>query len=541
MLHTFLASIIALAGLASAACHPSTFSFPPILGAEHVQTRASEVRNYTTFCRRSHEAELLPREGIAPFCNVTVSYTHPGHDDSISVYIWLPLDRESWNGVFLGVGGGGFVAGDVDGDAPSVGVHSGHVVATTDAGHPSSEVWGLKEAGNVDWPGFVNFAHRSLHELAVVGKHTLGEFYKEMERKSYFAGCSTGGRQGLALAQRYPGDFDGVLVMCPAVEFPAMVSALYYPQMVMRERKWWPGECELGSVVKAVVEGCDGADGVLDGVVGRLGECRFEEILDKVVGREFGCAGVKGKVDERTVDVVKAVVRGLEDEEGKVMFPGYVPGTPMAGLLGLMNSICADENNREKCEGIPFLVTNDWIRYFIQKDPSFELKTMDLRTYRDIFRQGVEEYDSIIGSSPDLRRFRERGGKVLMWHGMADQCITVTAGRKLYEQAREMDASRGVRTEDYWRYFEVPGVNHCMSLKGNAYPFDALERLRRWVEEGVAPEELEGRKILETEGGKGLGKDVRRICRWPGEGVWDGKGWVCLKPGSRVGVERDEL
>ncbi|KAF6836626.1 tannase and feruloyl esterase [Colletotrichum musicola] len=508
-------SLLALAGLASAtACHASTFSFPSILGAKHVETRASEVRNYTTFRRRSHEAELLPREGISPFCNITVSYTHPGHDDLVSVHVWLHLDRGSWNGVFLGVGGGGFVAGDVDGDAPSVGVHAGYVVATTDAGHPRAEPWGLKAVGNVDWPGFVNFAHRSLHELAVVGKHTLSEFYGEKERRSYFAGCSTGGRQGLALAQRYPGDFDGVLVMCPAVEFPAMVSALYYPQMVMQERGWWPGECELESVVKAVVEGCDAADGVLDGVVGRLGECRFEET---------------------------AVVRGLEDEEGRVMFPGYVPGTPMAALLGLMNSICEDENNREKCEGVPFPVTNDWIRYFIQKDPRFELKTMDRRTYRDIFRQGVEEYDSIIGSSPDLRRFRERGGKVLMWHGMADQCITVTAGRRLYEQAREIDAARKVRTEDYWRYFEVPGVNHCMSLGRDAYPFDALERLRRWVEQGVAPEELDGRRIVETEGGKGLGEDVRRICRWPEEGVWDGRRWVCLKPGGRVEVERDEL
>ncbi|GKT82375.1 tannase and feruloyl esterase [Colletotrichum tofieldiae] len=131
---------------------------------------------------------------------------------------------------------------------------------------------------------------------------------------------------------------------------------------------------------------------------------------------------------------------------------------------------------------------------------------MAMEEYRDVFRKGVKEFDSVIGGSPDLRRFRERKGKVLMWHGMADQAISVSVGRAFYEKAKRLDEERGVAIGDYWRYFEVPGVNHCVSMHGAPFPWDAFERLRKWVEEGVAPDELEARVIVNRGRGWGSGR-----------------------------------
>ncbi|GKT43532.1 putative feruloyl esterase [Colletotrichum spaethianum] len=531
---------------ASQACRPETFTFPDILGAQHVKTTATVVRDYKGFPGRLHEpAVIVPASGVRPFCNVTVSYTHAGHDDLVNLHVWLPLERGDWNERFMGVGGGGFVVGDVDGDYPSAAVHEGYVAAVTDGGHltdaPADE-WALKSPGNLDWALFVNFGYRSLHELAVVGKSVTREFYGgEEARYAYWKGCSTGGRQGLAVAQRYPGDFDGVLSVCPAVEFPAMVTSLYYPQLVMRDVGYWPSGCELRAIVEAGVEACDLTDGVRDGIVGRLEECVFD--VGKVEGRAYVCDAEERKVSSKAVEVVETVMRGVLDEEGERMIPGYVPGVQFDGLLAMMNSVCEDEKDRTKCKGVPFSITDEWIRLFIEKDPAFDIEAMPMDKYRDVFRQGVEEFDSVIGSSPDLRRFRERQGKLLMWHGMADQAISVSVVRAFYEKAKRLEEKRGVDIGEYWRYFEVPGVNHCVSMQGTPFPWDAFERLKKWVEEGVAPEELEARKIVKKGAGMTLGDEARRICLWPKEGVWDGKEWKCLEPGEKIKItdEKDEL
>ncbi|OHF04147.1 tannase and feruloyl esterase [Colletotrichum orchidophilum] len=558
----FGTALLAMAGLAtstadtaSVKCQPGTFHLPDIPGVEHVRTTAAVVRNYTGFPNRQHEPALsapaASSSGIAPFCNVTVSYTHPGQGDLVNVHVWLPLETRDWNGRFMGLGGGGFVVGEVDGDAPSAAVQEGYVAAATDGGHLAAQepyVWALKSTGNLDWPLLVNFGYRSLHELAVVGKSVAREYYGRAATYAYWKGCSTGGRQGLTVAQRYPGDFDGVLSMCPAVEFPAMVVAIYFPQLVMRWRGYWPSECELRTIVAAGVERCDLTDGKKDGIIGRLGECGFD--VRTAEGRAFRCddeeAGrTEGRVSKEAVEVVEEVVGGILDEEGRAMFPSYVPGTQFAGFLAMMNSVCEDEKDRTRCKGVPFPVSDAWIRLFVEKDAQFEPESMSRAAYRDVFRRSVEEFDSVIGTPvPDLRRFRERGGKVLMWHGMADQAVPVNVGRALYEKARGVEAARGVELETYWRYFEVPGVNHCVSMEGAPFPWDAFARLRAWVEDGVVPDELEARGIRKGEGGGfEIDDEVRRICLYPLEGVWDGKRWTCLKPGEKIGTvgEKEEL
>ncbi|GKT82376.1 tannase and feruloyl esterase [Colletotrichum tofieldiae] len=156
-----LATLCNLPGVSAApqACRPETFTFPDILGAQHVKTTTTVVRNFTGFRGLMHEpAVIVPASGVRPFCNVTVSYTHAGHDDLVSVHVWLPLERGDWNERLMG----------------------GYVAAVTDGGHPAGsppDEWALKSPGNLDWPLFVNFGYRSLHELAVVGKSVTKEFY----------------------------------------------------------------------------------------------------------------------------------------------------------------------------------------------------------------------------------------------------------------------------------------------------------------------------------------------------------------------------
>ncbi|KAF3801263.1 putative feruloyl esterase B-2 [Colletotrichum gloeosporioides] len=394
LLLSLLTTTAADAGISQ--CHPSKFTFPLLPGAAHIRTTAAVVRNYTGHAGWMPDAAVsVPPSGVAPFCNVTTSYTHPGYDFVVSVHVWLPLERQAWNGRFLGVGGGGFVAGDVDGDFMAAGVMGGYAVAATDGGHwkgaPVKE-WAVKSKGNLDWERFVEFAFRGVGEMGDVG-----------------------------------------------------------------------------------------------GAVGGY---------------------------------------------------GYIPGAPLVGLLGLMNVRCDDDGG---CEGEPFEVAEDWIKYFVKKDPEFDVGNMTMEEFRDVFRQGVEEFTSAIGTSHDLRRFRERGGKMLMWHGMADQTVMVLAARAFYERAKKLEESRGVEVEDYWRYFEVPGMNHCSPIYGGPYPWDAMERLQKWVEEGVPPQDLEARTVGEKDGRKVFGKEARRVCMFPKEGVWDGSEWRCLLPGEKLDETREEL
>lgn len=196
-----------------ALCVPSTFTAPDVHGAANFSFATSFHRDFAPVVLSPYSGQNEAFDPIT-FCNVTVTYTHPGQNDHLLVEIWLP---EKWNNRSQGVGGGGFVAGFTSANSIYnlvATVADGYVATTRDAGlgpSTSPKDWGLLSDGNVNLFALQNLASVSLHDEAIIGKSVMRQFYGCDVAYSYYNGCSQSGRQGLKLAQSYPDMYDGIL------------------------------------------------------------------------------------------------------------------------------------------------------------------------------------------------------------------------------------------------------------------------------------------------------------------------------------------
>jgi pimeloyl-ACP methyl ester carboxylesterase len=495
---------IASVDAATQSCSLATFTFPPLFGAELRAITANEVRGYKANPNQTVEALEIGSEGV-DLCNVTVTYTHPNTSDETNVQVWLPLS--SWNERFIGVGGGGFSTGELGGDPISSLVYQGYAAATTDGGHDYRNFltapWALVSPGNVDWNLLVNYAYRSLHDMAVIGKAITRQYFGMEAKYTYWNGCSTGGRQGLVVAQRYPEDYDGILAACPAINLPKLGVGGYWVQLVMSRLGEFPPACQLDAVVNEAIAACDELDGLKDGVVAWPDSCDFEP--GTVVGRPFSCNGSPDTISAAAAKVAKAAWSGAISSAGEQISFGYPVGTPLTGTIALANTVCADG----KCTGSPFPIAVDWIRLFVAKDPNFDFQNITFQSFEALMHKSIQEYDGIIGShDSDLSELKRLGKKMITWHGINDELLTVRSTREYYEAAMAGDGD----LMDYYRYFEVPGANHCHAGEGIAYPLHALDVLRRWVEHGVVPEVLDAVR-LGDDGGDGV--IVGPLCPYP--------------------------
>lgn len=267
-------------------CRSETFTNLEVFGAEVLGVSASAVQNFSTTTEEGQSYSGLN------FCNVTVTYTHPGRGDTVNVFAALPLN--GWNGRFQGRGGAGFVTGfDAAAIAPETA--KGFAVASTDGGHTiydmSAQSWALNSPGNIDWNLLEDYAHKALSDLTLFGKQVTAKFFDEPPKYSYWTGCSTGGRQGLQLAQKYPDLYDGILAMAPAIQLNGFVVAEYYVEQLMNRMVYYPFPCELEAFTKEAIVECDEMDGVKDGIISLPSLCKFDP--ETVVGKEFDCGGEK--------------------------------------------------------------------------------------------------------------------------------------------------------------------------------------------------------------------------------------------------------
>ncbi|KAH7136217.1 tannase and feruloyl esterase-domain-containing protein [Dactylonectria macrodidyma] len=232
---TFLAAVDPL-------CNPAMIALPAMKGLEVLSVEAFARRNHT-FPASTSFGYSEPINNMN-FCNVTVTYTHPGWGDSIHVMSYLPFEDE-WNGKFMANGGGGLMAG---GELLShftmiPSLMEGFAASITDAGYlptiaeafDTSKTWTFSNPGNVNWPLFMNFAHVAIHDMATIGKAVTEAFYHKAPEFSYFLEGSTGGRQAHMLAQRYPEDFDGIISVCPAINWPRFLFSNLYAAVIMEK------------------------------------------------------------------------------------------------------------------------------------------------------------------------------------------------------------------------------------------------------------------------------------------------------------------
>ncbi|WP_086784528.1 tannase/feruloyl esterase family alpha/beta hydrolase [Crossiella equi] len=432
-----------------------------------------------------------PVTDVPAHCEVTVVLSHPGAGDRVTVRLALP--ETGWTGRFQALGGSAYLAGAFGpfGRPFAQAVKDGYAAGTTDAGvspDPLDTSWGRKADGRLNTGLLTNFASRSAHELAVVGKAVTRAHYGRAADHSYWNGCSTGGRQGFAEAQRYPEDFDGILAAAPAVNWTEFGAGTWWPVVVMNQERTFPADCVFEEFRKAAVQACDGLDGLRDGIVNRPEHCGYDP--RQLVGRTVDCGGKPVTVTAKDAEVVRKIWDGPRAEHGRALWAGLPKGADFSGLA-----------HTEAGKAPGFAVAGGWLGTFVA--PGTDLAKLTYREFAELFRQSERRFDQVIGTSePDLSRFRAAGGKLLSWHGGYDQFVLHQGTSVAYREAVER---RQPRVDEFYRLFLVPGAPHCAGGSAPA-PVDPLGALVRWVEHGQAPDTL---PAAAPDGSQ------RDLCRYP--------------------------
>jgi pimeloyl-ACP methyl ester carboxylesterase len=397
---------------------------------------------------------------------------HPPANDRVKVFIGLPV--KGWNGRFRGTGGGGFMGGAVE--SLSGPLAEGYAVGATDTGHEGgSASFALNVNGRQNWQEIRDNAYLGIHDMTVVGKALTQAFYGKAPRYSYFIAGSTGGRQGFMEAQRYPEDYDGILSLCPAVNWTRLNLTLFWPQEVMLEAKNFVSKEKLDAATAAAVAACDGADGVIDGVIDDPSQCTYD--AKALVGTKVG----DSTFTEADADVIRKIWEGPRGLDGKFLWYGLSRGADLSALAKTVGSPLMGE---------PFIVGFDWFRFFLVQNARWDWTTLTPGEFELLSNQSVEEYGAVIATDdPDLTRFRDRGGKVIILHGLTDQLVPAEGSIDYYQRVqRRMGGPQP--TAEFARLFLVPGVNHGFVGAGPS-PTGIVEAIIRWVEEGKAPDRID--------------------------------------------------
>ncbi len=438
------------------------------------------------------------REGLV---RVTAIVTHPPASDRVTVWVALPL--RNWNGRFMGNGGGGFSGGNpasVRGPALQ-----GFAAAATDTGHAGgSGAFALNANGRLNWQEIRDNAYLGIHAMTVAGKALATAFYGKPPRRSYFIGSSTGGRQGLMAAQRFPEDYDGIYSGCPAINWASMVPGTFWPQVVMNDAKHFVSKAKLDAVTAAVIAACDKDDGVADGVIDDPLRCGWDP-------RAFAGTKVGDETfSEADAAVVRQIWEGPRGPGGRVLWHGLTRGANLFALAGTEGTPLV---------GKPFGVAHEWIKFFLVQNPNWDPATITRGEFELLMNQSVEEFGPTFSAdSPDLTRFRDRGGKVIIIHGLADQLIPPQGSIGYYERVQQRMGG-AAKTAEFARLFLVPGVDHGMRGAGAAAT-GTQAALIRWVEDGVAPDRLLG----EAKDANGKVLRTRPVFPWPQFAKYSGTG-----------------
>jgi pimeloyl-ACP methyl ester carboxylesterase len=405
------------------------------------------------------------------WCRVTAIVTHPPAGDRIKVWIGLPVTN--WNGRFRGNGGGGYVGGS-PASLPGT-VRQGFAAGATDTGHGGgSGRFALDGNGRLNWHTIQDNAYLGIHEMTVLGKALTQMFYGKAPRYSYFVGSSTGGRQGLMEAQRYPEDYDGIVSGCPAINWQKFIPAILWPQVVMANTKNYLSKAKLDAATAAAIAACDTADGVKDGVIDDPLRCGYDPRA--LVGTKIG----EDIFTEADAEVIRKIWEGPRGPDGNFLWYGMERGADLFALAGTGGSPLV---------GRPFSIPLEWFQYFLLQDPKWDWTTLTPAGFELLWKQSVEQYGAVIGTdNPELTGFRERGGKIIIYHGMADQLIPA-AGTIEYFKRVQQQMGGPEETSKFARFFLAPGTDHGFRGAGPT-PIGVFEAIIRWAEEGTAPDKL---------------------------------------------------
>jgi hypothetical protein len=462
-------------------------------------------------------------------CQVAIEITDTsdprgGQPGMTGIDLTLP---DSWNGSYMAEGNGVYcspasfvtLAGDQW-------LAAGYAISQDDCGHtgypnPLVSPW----VTNADPPPVLNwnriddFGYLAQHLTAVESKVVIDDYYGTGAHYSFWNGCSTGGRQGLMEAQRYPTDFNGILAGAPALNWDQFMVAQMWPQLVMEWNNDYLPTCKENLVNATLQSRCHDQDGQVDGVFDPR-TCDVLAVLHSLIGTVTPC----GTFTTADALVVQEIWQGPRRsgsqadllhgqpvwfgmEPGANLAGAYVPSLGPGGGLGLATTYQLPSG---QWSGAPFIPSADWFQNWIKQDPDWVYTDETYQQYWQDFARSGQLFDSeIAADNPDLRAFKAAGGKLIMWQGLADQLIFTGDSINYYNRA--LAANGGIRgTEAFFRYFLAPGVGHCGTPGPESIaPTNPMQQVVDWVENGQAP------TVLDASGTVGGQSVTRPLCPYP--------------------------
>lgn len=424
---------------------------------------------------RINSARLVAAAGGKPaYCEVEGNIAP-------QVGILMRLPAETWNGKFLETGCGGlcgiltFIALC---DEP---LTRGYACITTDMGHKGKEVEGVEWAYN-NPQAVIDFAYRATHVTALAGKAIVQRYYGRKPDKSYFLGCSCGGRQGLVEAERFPWDFDGIIVGAPGIKYTDFVLSFALRAQFLYDRNGKPlfDPKTIQFLGDAVTAKCDMNDGLKDGQIGDPRLCRFTP-------SDYLCksADVSGCLTQDQVVAANAFYAEHKSASGdRIGDRALLPGSEVS-MLGMADTPILKKSFYEDFFKYMALIPNP--------GPAWKFENFDLNA--DYKRMGM--IDSLLqADNPDLSRFKAAGGKLIFYHGWKDGGVSPLTSIDLYSKIERTMGGREA-TQTFLRLFMVPDMDHCAGGKG-PWAINYLDYLEKWVEQDKAPDVMIGAHYSEN-------------------------------------------
>jgi len=441
---------------------------------------------------------------LPAFCRVAATLK-PSADSDIKIEVWLPAS--GWNGKFEAVGNGGW-AGTIGYSAMAQALARGYATTSTDTGH--STPGGSFALGHPE--KLTDYAYRSEHEMTVKAKAVVDAFYGNAPTRSYFNGCSTGGRQALTEATRFPDDFDGIIAGAAANPKTHLDTwRIWMGLQTLKDPETRIPKEKYPAIHRAVLASCDSLDGLKDGLISEPTSCHFDpQVMACQQGDGPDCLTPKQAQSVRTI-----LGPAKSPRTGAEIFPGYQPGTELAwGLL-----IGGPD---------PYDTALDQFRYMVFDDPKWDWRTFDVD--RDLAKADQKLKGLLSAIDPkSLSAFFGRGGKLLTYQGWSDQDISPLASVNFYKSATTAFGEAGVSRS--MRLFMAPGMGHCGGGEG-PNTFDMMVPLEQWVEKGQAPTRVDA-----SHSTNGKVDRTRPLCPYPQVAKYKGSGsiddaanFVCAAP-----------
>ena len=424
---------------------------------------------------------------LPAYCRIA-AVLKPSDDSQIEMEAWLPA--EGWNGKFQMVGNGGW-AGIISYPAMAAALQEGYATASTDTGH---------KGGNalfaIDHPEkLTDFAYRAVHETVVQSKALIEKYYSRGARLSYWNGCSTGGRQGLMSAQKYPEDFDAILAGAPA-NFQTHLHAwdLSVAVPALNNAAAAVPAAKLAMVNKAALAACDARDGVSDGLITDPRACKFDVATLQCHGEETDVC-----LTTPQIETLKRAYAPAKTASGQVVFPGKEPGSETGWGTFVGGQVAPGVS-----------VGSFQVAY---NDAKWDAKTFSLD--KDL-KAVDEKVGSIVNAvNPDLRAFKARGGKLILYHGWNDTAISPGNTIDYYSSVL---AKMGGKQDDFVRLYMAPGMQHCGGGPG-PNQINWMAALERWRESNVSPGAITAAHVANNR------VDMTRpLCPYPQVAVYKGTG-----------------